>query len=144
MKFNTSPLEGDKIQNILSILCIIENAGYDSKCIMLSKTVTLLVSGHIHECQYIFVFYWIFLTQCPSRTYDPHIKTTKDFPDEVISFIRVHPLMYRSVYPMTGRPIFTRINTEYRLTQIVVDRVSAEDGQYAVMFLGTGKKSQLE
>lgn len=50
--------------------------------------------------------------------------------------------MYRSVYPMTGRPIFTRINTEYRLTQIVVDRVSAEDGQYAVMFLGTGKESQ--
>ncbi|XP_051580550.1 semaphorin-3D isoform X2 [Myxocyprinus asiaticus] len=74
---------------------------------------------------------------CPSRTYDPHIKTTKDFPDEVISFIRVHPLMYRSVYPTTGRPIFTRINTEYRLTQIVVDRVAAEDGQYAVMFLGT-------
>lgn len=48
--------------------------------------------------------------------------------------------MYRSVHPMTGRPIFTRINTEYRLTQIVVDRVAAEDGQYAVMFLGTGKK----
>ncbi len=48
--------------------------------------------------------------------------------------------MYRSVHPMTGRPIFTRINTEYRLTQILVDRVAAEDGQYAVMFLGTGKK----
>ncbi len=48
--------------------------------------------------------------------------------------------MYRSVHPMTGRPIFTRINTEYRLTQVVVDRVAAEDGQYAVMFLGTGKK----
>ncbi|XP_056622365.1 semaphorin-3D isoform X1 [Triplophysa dalaica] len=81
---------------------------------------------------------------CPSRTYDPHIKTTKDFPDEVISFIRVHPLMYRSVYPITGRPIFTRINTEYRLTQIVVDRVSAEDGQYAVMFLGTDTGSVLK
>lgn len=48
--------------------------------------------------------------------------------------------MYRSVHPMTGRPILTRINTEYRLTQIVVDRVAAEDGQYAVMFLGTGKR----
>lgn len=49
--------------------------------------------------------------------------------------------MYRSVHPVTGRPIFTRINTEYRLTQIVVDSVAAEDGQYAVMFLGTGKIS---
>ncbi|KAL7871057.1 hypothetical protein SRHO_G00085540 [Serrasalmus rhombeus] len=81
---------------------------------------------------------------CPSRTYDPRIKTTKDFPDDVISFIRVHPLMYHSVYPITGRPIFTRINTEYRLTQIVVDRVSAEDGQYAVMFLGTDVGSVLK
>lgn len=79
------------------------------------------------------------LTQCPSRTYDPRFKTTKDFPDDVISFIRMHPLMYHSVNPITGRPIFTRINTEYRLTQIAVDRVSAEDGHYAVMFLGTGK-----
>uniref|UniRef100_A0AAR2KBH0 Sema domain-containing protein n=1 Tax=Pygocentrus nattereri TaxID=42514 RepID=A0AAR2KBH0_PYGNA len=81
---------------------------------------------------------------CPSRTYDPRIKTTKDFPDDVISFIRVHPLMYHSVYPITGRPIFTRINTEYRLTQIVVDRVPAEDGQYAVMFLGTDVGSVLK
>nr|Q9W6G6.1 RecName: Full=Semaphorin-3D; AltName: Full=Semaphorin-2; AltName: Full=Semaphorin-Z2; Short=Sema Z2; Flags: Precursor [Danio rerio]AAD21310.1 secreted class III semaphorin [Danio rerio] len=81
---------------------------------------------------------------CPSRTYDPHIKTTKDFPDEVISFIRLHPLMYQSVHPMTGRPIFTRINTEYRLTQIIVDRVAAEDGQYAVMFLGTDMGSVLK
>lgn len=82
--------------------------------------------------------------QCPSRTYDPQIKTTKDFPDDVISFIRMHPLMYHSVYPITGRPIFTRINTEYRLTQIAVDRVSAEDGHYAVMFLGTGKVTRIQ
>ncbi|XP_030646326.1 semaphorin-3D [Chanos chanos] len=81
---------------------------------------------------------------CPSRTYDPRIKTTKDFPDEVISFIRFHPLMYRSVYPVTGRPVFTRVNTPYRLTQIVVDRASAEDGQYAVMFLGTDAGSVLK
>ncbi|XP_023664833.1 semaphorin-3D [Paramormyrops kingsleyae] len=74
---------------------------------------------------------------CPSRTYDPRIKTTKDFPDDVISFIKYHPMMYKAVYPVTGRPVFTRINADYRLTQIVVDQVAAEDGQYAVMFLGT-------
>ncbi|KAI6078881.1 Semaphorin-3D isoform X2 [Aix galericulata] len=75
---------------------------------------------------------------CPSKTYDPLIKSTRDFPDEVISFIKRHPLMYKSVYPVTGGPVFTRINVDYRLTQIVVDHVMAEDGQYDVIFLGTG------
>nr|XP_057930705.1 semaphorin-3D isoform X1 [Doryrhamphus excisus] len=74
---------------------------------------------------------------CPSKTYDPRIKTTKDFPDEVVSFIRFHPLMYRSVYPLSGRPVFTRVHVDYSLTQIVVDRVLAEDGQYEVLFLAT-------
>uniref|UniRef100_A0A4W6DE42 Sema domain, immunoglobulin domain (Ig), short basic domain, secreted, (semaphorin) 3D n=1 Tax=Lates calcarifer TaxID=8187 RepID=A0A4W6DE42_LATCA len=69
---------------------------------------------------------------CPSKTYDPRIKTTKDFPDEVISFIRFHPLMYRSVYPLTGQPVFTRVRVDYTLTQIVV------------MFLGTDAGSVLK
>ncbi|XP_075998492.1 semaphorin-3D isoform X2 [Genypterus blacodes] len=81
---------------------------------------------------------------CPSKTYDPRIKTTKDFPDEVVSFIRFHPLMYRSVYPLTGRPVFTSVRVDYTLTQIVVDRVFAEDGQYEVMFLGTDTGSVLK
>ena len=46
--------------------------------------------------------------------------------------------MYKSVYPVVGGPTFKRINVDYRLTQIVVDHVVAEDGQYDVMFLGTG------
>ncbi|XP_019064927.1 semaphorin-3D [Fukomys damarensis] len=74
---------------------------------------------------------------CPSRTYDPLIKSTRDFPDDVVSFVRRHPLMYKAVYPAAGAPTFRRINVDYRLTQIVVDRVVAEDGQYDVMFLGT-------
>eukprot|EP00066_Takifugu_rubripes_P004094 XP_003967200.1 PREDICTED: semaphorin-3D [Takifugu rubripes] len=81
---------------------------------------------------------------CPSKTYDSKIKTTKDFPDEVLSFIRFHPLMYHSVYPMTRRPVFTRVRVDYTLTQIVVDRVLAEDGQYEVMFLGTDAGSVLK
>ncbi|XP_068169098.1 semaphorin-3D isoform X2 [Antennarius striatus] len=81
---------------------------------------------------------------CPSNTYDVNIKTTKDFPDEVVSFIRFHPLMYRSVYPLSGRPVFTRVGIDYTLTQIVVDRVLAEDGPYEVMFLGTETGSVLK
>lgn len=74
---------------------------------------------------------------CPSNTYDPLIKSTKDFPDDVISFVKNHPLMYKSVYPLHGKPVFTRLNVDYKLTQIAVDHVIAEDGQYDVMFLGT-------
>lgn len=51
--------------------------------------------------------------------------------------------MYKSVYPVTGGPVFTRINVDYRLTQIVVDHVMAEDGQYDVIFLGTGRIEDL-
>uniref|UniRef100_A0A8C6WIC7 Sema domain, immunoglobulin domain (Ig), short basic domain, secreted, (semaphorin) 3D n=1 Tax=Neogobius melanostomus TaxID=47308 RepID=A0A8C6WIC7_9GOBI len=81
---------------------------------------------------------------CPSATYDPRIKSTKDFPDEVVSFMRLHPLMHRPVRPITGRPVFMRVRADYRLTHIRVDRVTAEDGHYEVMFLGTDVGSVLK
>uniref|UniRef100_A0A3B4BHI8 Sema domain, immunoglobulin domain (Ig), short basic domain, secreted, (semaphorin) 3D n=1 Tax=Periophthalmus magnuspinnatus TaxID=409849 RepID=A0A3B4BHI8_9GOBI len=81
---------------------------------------------------------------CPSKTYDPRIKSTKDFPDEVVSFMRMHPLMQRSVSPVGGRPVFTRLRADYTLTHIRVDRVMAEDGHYEVMFLGTDIGSVLK
>ncbi|KAJ3596162.1 hypothetical protein NHX12_002571, partial [Muraenolepis orangiensis] len=81
---------------------------------------------------------------CPSKTYDSKIKSTKDFPDEVVSFVRFHPLMHRSVLPVAGRPVFTLVRADYTLTQIVVDRVAAEDGPYEVMFLGTDAGSVLK
>ncbi|KAJ0029211.1 hypothetical protein NQD34_004208 [Periophthalmus magnuspinnatus] len=82
--------------------------------------------------------------KCPSKTYDPRIKSTKDFPDEVVSFMRMHPLMQRSVSPVGGRPVFTRLRADYTLTHIRVDRVMAEDGHYEVMFLGTDIGSVLK
>ncbi|KFP71938.1 Semaphorin-3D, partial [Acanthisitta chloris] len=39
---------------------------------------------------------------CPSETYDPLLQSTKDFPDEVISFMRSHQLMWEPVYPQGG------------------------------------------
>lgn len=51
--------------------------------------------------------------------------------------------MYKSVHPVTGGPVFTQINVDYRLTQIVVDHVMAEDGQYDVIFLGTGRRKAI-
>ncbi|XP_072521508.1 semaphorin-3D [Salminus brasiliensis] len=74
---------------------------------------------------------------CPSETYDPLHKSTRDFSDELVSFMRGHQLMWEPVVPIHRRPVFTHVNTPYRLKKLVVDRVEAEDGQYDVLHLGT-------
>uniref|UniRef100_A0AAR2J9Z3 Sema domain-containing protein n=1 Tax=Pygocentrus nattereri TaxID=42514 RepID=A0AAR2J9Z3_PYGNA len=74
---------------------------------------------------------------CPSETYDPLHKSTRDFPDDVVSFMRGHQLMWEPVVPIHRRPVFTHVNVPYRLKKLVVDRVEAEDGQYDVLHLGT-------
>lgn len=79
--------------------------------------------------------------QCPSKiTNQPgrEFGSTKDFPDSVLQFARNHPLMWRPVYPALRQPLLVKANIPYKLKQIVVDRVEAEDGQYDVMFIGTG------
>lgn len=73
---------------------------------------------------------------CPSKTFGG-FDSTKDLPDDVITFARLHPAMYNPVQPIGGRPIVVRTDAEYQFTQLVVDRVEAEDGQYDVMFIGT-------
>lgn len=47
--------------------------------------------------------------------------------------------MYNPVHPIGGRPIMVRTDVDYQFSQLVVDRVEAEDGQYDVMFIGTGR-----
>ncbi|RMC10411.1 hypothetical protein DUI87_13216 [Hirundo rustica rustica] len=73
---------------------------------------------------------------CPSKTFGG-FDSTKDLPDEVITFARSHPAMYNPVFPINNRPIMIKTDVDYQFTQIVVDRVDAEDGQYDVMFIGT-------
>lgn len=66
------------------------------------------------------------------------MKSTKDYPDEVINFMRNHPTMYNVVYPVHKRPLVVRTNVDYEFTTIAVDQVTAADGSYEVLFLGTG------
>ncbi|GAA6101838.1 semaphorin-3ab [Tachysurus ichikawai] len=73
---------------------------------------------------------------CPSKTFGG-FESTKDLPDDVITFARSHPAMYNPVLPLNNRPIIIKTDVDYQFTQIVVDRVEAEDGQYDVMFIGT-------
>lgn len=78
------------------------------------------------------------ISQCPSKTFGT-FSSTKDFPDDVIQFARNHPLMYNSVLPMGGRPLFLQVGAGYTFTQITADRVAAADGHYDVLFIGTGQ-----
>lgn len=75
--------------------------------------------------------------QCPSKTFGT-FGSTKDFPDEVIQFARHHPLMYNPVLPHGQRPLFLQAAVPYTFTRIAVDRVTAADGHYDVLFIGTG------
>ncbi|XP_048465917.1 semaphorin-3C [Rhincodon typus] len=76
---------------------------------------------------------------CPGGAFTPNILSTKDFPDEVVTFIRSHPMMYNAIYPINKHPLIVRINADYKYTKIVVDQVRAADGRYHVLFLGTDK-----
>uniref|UniRef100_A0A667GV90 Semaphorin-3C n=1 Tax=Lynx canadensis TaxID=61383 RepID=A0A667GV90_LYNCA len=76
---------------------------------------------------------------CPGGAFTPNMRTTKEFPDDVVTFIRNHPLMYNSIYPIHRRPLIVRIGTDYKYTKIAVDRVNAADGRYHVLFLGTDR-----
>ncbi|NXY18718.1 SEM3D protein, partial [Atrichornis clamosus] len=74
---------------------------------------------------------------CPSETYDPLLQSTKDFPDEVISFMRSHQLMWEPVYPQGRQPVLVRVNVPYRLRRLLVHRLEMESRHYDVLFLGT-------
>ncbi|NXB96880.1 SEM3D protein, partial [Vidua chalybeata] len=74
---------------------------------------------------------------CPSETYDPLLQSTKDFPDELISFMRSHQLMWDPVYPQGRQPVLVRVNVPYRLRRLLVHRLDTESRDYDVLFLGT-------
>ncbi|NWH49670.1 SEM3D protein, partial [Fregata magnificens] len=81
---------------------------------------------------------------CPSETYDPLLQSTKDFPDEVISFMRTHQLMWEPVYPQGHQPVLVRVNVPYRLRRLLVHRLEMESRHYDVLFLGTDEGKVLK
>ncbi|NXD77549.1 SEM3D protein, partial [Halcyon senegalensis] len=82
--------------------------------------------------------------QCPSETYDPLLQSTKDFPDEVISFMRTHQLMWDPVYPQGRQPVLVRVNVPYRLRRLLVHRLEVDSRHYDVLFLGTDEGKVLK
>ncbi|CAL8242157.1 unnamed protein product [Merluccius merluccius] len=76
---------------------------------------------------------------CPGGAFTPDIKTTKEFPDDVVTFVRNHPVMFNPVYPVGRRPLVVRTSADYKYTSVAVDQVAASDGNYQVLFLGTDR-----
>lgn len=65
------------------------------------------------------------------------ISFSTDLPDDVLHFVRRHPLMAKQILPVGGRPLLFRRSLDY--TKIAVLKVTALDGQtYHMIFVGTG------
>ncbi|MGH0166545.1 UNVERIFIED_CONTAM: hypothetical protein FKN15_050994 [Acipenser sinensis] len=74
---------------------------------------------------------------CASKMNGGQYTSSKGYPDDVLRFVRAHPVMYQPVYPVNKRPALLKTDGKYNLKQIAVDRVEAEDGHYSVLFVGT-------
>ncbi|XP_004687890.1 PREDICTED: semaphorin-6D isoform X5 [Condylura cristata] len=64
-------------------------------------------------------------------------KTSIEFPDETLSFIKSHPLMDSAVPPIADEPWFTKTRIRYRLTAIAVDHSAGPHQNYTVIFVGS-------
>ncbi|XP_050165301.1 semaphorin-6D isoform X6 [Myiozetetes cayanensis] len=64
-------------------------------------------------------------------------KTSIDFPDETLAFIKSHPLMDSAVPSVTEEPWFTKTRVRYRLTAIAVDHAAGPYQNYTVIFVGS-------
>ncbi|XP_055478131.1 semaphorin-6D isoform X11 [Psammomys obesus] len=64
-------------------------------------------------------------------------KTSIDFPDETLAFIKSHPLMDAAVPPIADEPWFTKTRVRYRLTAIEVDHLAGPYQNYTVIFVGS-------
>ncbi|XP_030433811.1 semaphorin-6D isoform X6 [Gopherus evgoodei] len=64
-------------------------------------------------------------------------KTSIDFPDETLSFIKSHPLMDSAVPSVIEEPWFTKTRVRFRLTAVAVDHSAGPYQNYTVIFVGS-------
>ncbi|XP_039347677.1 semaphorin-6D isoform X8 [Mauremys reevesii] len=64
-------------------------------------------------------------------------KTSIDFPDETLSFIKSHPLMDSAIPSVIEEPWFTKTRVRYRLTAVAVDHSAGPYQNYTVIFVGS-------
>ncbi|CAM4696396.1 semaphorin-6C isoform X1 [Caretta caretta] len=74
---------------------------------------------------------------CASVGQAASYRTSNEFPDETLAFIKSYPLLDEAVPSATGRPWFTKTTSRYKLTQLAVDPAAGPHRNYTVLFLGS-------
>ncbi|XP_069766719.1 semaphorin-6D isoform X3 [Narcine bancroftii] len=69
----------------------------------------------------------------PAESY----KTSIDFPDETLTFIKSHPLMDSAVPSLIEEPWFTKTRVRYRLSAIAIDNAAGPHQNYTIIFIGS-------
>uniref|UniRef100_A0A8D2J253 Semaphorin 6C n=1 Tax=Varanus komodoensis TaxID=61221 RepID=A0A8D2J253_VARKO len=64
-------------------------------------------------------------------------KTSNDFPDEMLSFIKSFPLLDEAVPSIAEQPWFTKTASRYKLTHLAADPAAGPFRNYTVLFLGS-------
>ncbi|KAM6434486.1 semaphorin-6C isoform 2-T3 [Liasis olivaceus] len=64
-------------------------------------------------------------------------RTSNDFPDAMLSFIKSYPLLDEAVPSIEEHPWFTKTSSRYRLTRLVVDASAGPFRNSTVLFLGS-------
>lgn len=87
----------------------------------------------------IFSHFFCLYLQCISDLHrSQNINSSRDLPDNVLTFARRHPLMAKQVHPIGVRPLMFKRSVNY--VKIAVHKEPALDGNiYTVLFLGTGE-----
>uniref|UniRef100_A0A2K6GAD6 Semaphorin 6C n=1 Tax=Propithecus coquereli TaxID=379532 RepID=A0A2K6GAD6_PROCO len=62
--------------------------------------------------------------------------SSRDLPDDVLTFIKAHPLLDPAVPPATHQPLLT-LTSRALLTQVAVDGMAGPHSNHTVMFLGS-------
>ncbi|XP_028293344.1 semaphorin-6D isoform X3 [Gouania willdenowi] len=64
------------------------------------------------------------------------LKSSVEFPDDTLQFIKSHPLMDTAVPSIGDEPWFTKTRVRYRLTALAVDNEAGPHKNYTVVFIG--------
>uniref|UniRef100_A0A3Q3XMF1 Sema domain-containing protein n=1 Tax=Mola mola TaxID=94237 RepID=A0A3Q3XMF1_MOLML len=64
-------------------------------------------------------------------------KSSIEFPDDTLHFIKSHPLMDTAVPSLGDEPWFTKTRVRYRLTALAVDNEAGPHKNYTVVFIGS-------
>uniref|UniRef100_H9G9G1 Sema domain-containing protein n=1 Tax=Anolis carolinensis TaxID=28377 RepID=H9G9G1_ANOCA len=146
-RLNTLEYDGEEISGLA-------RCPFDARQTNVALFATLLGSDsqYVHHCHHHFScieFFALCITFkkkhcfpsrpgcCAKHGLAEAYKTSIDFPDETLAFIKSHPLMDTAVPSVIEEPWFTKTRVRYRLTAVAVDRSAGPYQNYTVIFVGS-------